>query len=159
MSSTPEERVVVTTFVDIRPEAAFEVFTRDIDLWWKQSPRYRRMPGQSGKLSFEGAPPERLVERDRASATEIGRVLVWEAGKRVAFEWRGGDFGPSDHTQVEVRFEAHRGGTRVTLEHKGLSALPAGHRARHGFSGEAFEAMLGYFWADLLTSYRRQCTT
>lgn len=158
MSNASEERVVVSTFVAVEPEAAFEVFTRDIDLWWRQSPRYRRMPGQTGKLSFEGAPPERLIESDSKTTTEIGRVLAWEAGKRVAFEWHGGDFGPSDRTQIEVLFEAHRGGTRVTLEHKGLGALPAHHRARHGFSGEAFEAMLGYFWADLLTGYRSRCT-
>jgi len=152
------ERVVVTTFVEVKPSDAFELFTRDIDLWWKQTPRYRRMPGQSGKLSFEGAPPERLVEKDSATTTVLGRVLAWEAGKRLAFEWRGGDFTEADGTEVDVRFEAHRNGTRVTLEHRGLGTLPVSHRARRGFTGEAFEAMFGYFWADLLTSYRLRCT-
>ncbi len=157
MSTPSEERVVVTTFGAIQPATAFEVFTRDIELWWKQTPRYRRMPGQAGKLAFEGAPPERLVEKNQTTTHEIGRVLAWEAGKLLAFEWHGGDFGPADRTRVHVLFEAHRGGTRVTLEHTGLGALPAQHRARHGFSGEAFEAMLGYYWADLLTAYRARC--
>ena len=116
------------------------------------------MAGQTGgTLAFEGDPPERLVETDRSSTTVIGRVLAWEAGQRLALEWHGGDFSAEDRSEVEVRFEAHRSGTRVTLEHKGLGLLPASHKARHGFSGEAFEAMLGYFWADLLTSYRMRC--
>lgn len=149
-----EERVVVSTFVDVSPHAAFELFTREIDLWWKRSPRYRRMPGQAGTLSFKGEPPAQLVEQDGASIVVLGRVLVWEAGKRVAFEWRGGELTEADQTEVEVRFDAHRSGTRVTLEHRGLGSLPSQHAARHGFSGEAFEAMLGYFWADLLTVYR-----
>lgn len=148
-----EERVVVTTFVEVSPHDAFEVFTREIDLWWKRTPRYRRMPGQKGTLAFEGEPPARLVENG-ASTVVLGRVLAWEAGKRVAFEWQGGELTAADRTEVEVRFEAHRTGTRVTLEHRGLSSLPAKHPARHGFSGEAFEAMFGYFWADALTGYR-----
>ena len=157
MTAHIEERVVVTTFVDVKPSDAFEIFTSQIDVWWKRAPRYRRMPGQSGTLSFEGTPPERLVERDRASTVVIGRVLAWEVGKRLSFEWSGQDFSDADRTEVEVRFEAHRSGTRVTLEHRGIGALPANHPARHGFSGEAFEAMFGYFWADLLASYRLRC--
>lgn len=151
---TLEERVVVSTFVDVSPHAAFELFTREIDLWWKRSPRYRRMPGQAGKLSFEGEPPSQLIEHDGASTVVLGRVLAWEAGKRVAFEWHGGELTEHDQTEVDVRFEPQRSGTRVTLEHRGIGSLPSQHVARHGFSGEAFEAMLGYFWADLLTGYR-----
>lgn len=158
MTDTSTERVVVSTFVAVAPGDAFEIFTRDIDLWWKQTPRYRSMPGQSGKLSFEGAPPERLVERGGAGVTVLGRVLAWEAGRRLAFEWRGGELTDAPHSQVEVRFEPLRAGTRVTLEHKGLGQLPVNHRARHGFTGEAFEAMFGYFWADALVSYRLSCS-
>jgi uncharacterized protein YndB with AHSA1/START domain len=149
-----EERVVVSTFVAVAPDDAFEVFTREIDLWWKQTPRYRRMPGQQGKLAFEGDPPMQLVEKDRSATIVLGRVLAWEAGKRVAFEWRGGELTEADRTEVEVRFTAHRDGTLVTLEHRGLGSLASQHPARHGFSGEAFEAMFGYFWADALTGLR-----
>ena len=149
-----DERVVVTTVVEQTPDVAFESFTREIDRWWKRTPRYRRMPGANGKLAFEGEPPARLVETDGASATVLARVLTWEPGKRLVLAWQGGDFDASDGTEVGVSFEAHRGGTRVTLEHTGLGTLPASHRVRGGFSGEAFEAMVGYFWADLLASYR-----
>jgi uncharacterized protein YndB with AHSA1/START domain len=148
------ERVVVTTVVALAPETAFRVFTRDIDRWWRRTPRYRSLPGQSGALVFEGDPPERLVERFGDTTTVIGRVLAWEVGRRVRFEWSGGQIVQSDRTEVEVRFEPHGASTRVTLEHFGLGALPLAHPARGGFEGEAFEAMFGYFWADLLTAYR-----
>lgn len=149
-----EERVVVTAFVERTPGVAFDSFTREIDRWWKRTPRYRRMPGANGKLGFEGSPPARLVETDGADTTVLARVLTWEPGKRLVLAWQAGDFDASDGTEVDVSFEAHRGGTRITLEHRGISGLPANHRARRGFTGEAFEAMVGYFWAELLTSYR-----
>lgn len=151
------ERVVVTTVVALAAEAAFQVFTRDIDRWWRRTPRYRRMPGQNGALSFDGDPPARLIERHGDTTTVIGRVLAWEVGRRVRFEWSGGHIVASDRTEVEVRFEPQGASTRVTLEHLGLGALPTTHPARGGFEGEAFEAMFGYFWADLLTAYRLVC--
>ena len=56
-----------------------------------------------------------------------------------------------------MRFEPHRDGTPVVLEHRGLAALPKDHPFRRGFTGDAFEAMVGYFWAEPLTAYRAQC--
>jgi uncharacterized protein YndB with AHSA1/START domain len=153
-SQNQGERVVVTTFVERTPGDAFDSFTREIDRWWKRTPRYRSVPGANGKLGFEGSPPATLVETDGAAATVLARVLAWEPGKRLVLAWQGGDFDAGDGTEVDVSFEPNRGGTRITLEHRGLGSLPASHRVRRGFSGEAFEAMVGYFWADLLTSYR-----
>ena len=149
------ERVVVTTVVDVPPARAFELFTRDIDSWWKRSPRFRRWPGQQARLAFEGSPPERLVERDGPQTSVVGRVLAWKPGELLALSWAGGGFSEQDGTEVHVQFEQHAaGGTRVTLEHKHLGALPASHPMRRGFAGEAFEAMYGYFWAELLTGLR-----
>lgn len=154
MTGDAKEQVVVSTFVELPPSEAFAIFTRDIDLWWKRSPRYRQMPGQAGSLRFEGEPPERLVEHSAKRRAVIGRVLSWEPGARVSFEWSTSELAEHDRTSVEVRFQAHRHGTRVTLEHHGLAALPAKHPARRGLSGGAFAAMFGYFWADLLASFR-----
>ena len=163
MSNREQERVVVSTFVSLPPRDAFEIFTAQIDAWWKHTPRYRSLPGQTGTLSFEGSPPDRLVERERpraeagaatAPTTVLARVLAWEVGKRLTVAWRAGDFSDVTDSEVEIRFEAFRDGTRVTLEHRGLATLPPQHPARHGLSGEAFAAMVSYFWADLLASFR-----
>ena len=56
-------------------------------------------------------------------------ITAWEPPARLVFV---------DHrdTEVEVRFEAIDGGTRVTLEHRGLDRLPdevAARLARYGW--------------------------
>jgi uncharacterized protein YndB with AHSA1/START domain len=143
----------VTTVVEVDPADAFAVFTQEIDAWWKQGPRYR--PG-SGALRFEGGPGGRLVEADESGEIEIGRVLVWEPGSRLVFEWRGRNFAPGEVTVVEVRFERAEHGTRVVLEHRGWEAIAATHPVRHGLPAPAFTDMIGLWWAELLTSYRGQ---
>jgi uncharacterized protein YndB with AHSA1/START domain len=153
---TPDS-VTVTTLVAVDPLTAFEVFTRDIDLWWKRSPRHRFAPGGEGILRFEGGPHGRLVEAwgpTEHEAFEVGRVMAWEPGKRLAFEFRLPSFGPTDKTEVEVRFEPEGEKTRVSLEHRGWDRLPAGHPARHGLEGGAFATLVGLYWGDLLVAAR-----
>jgi uncharacterized protein YndB with AHSA1/START domain len=143
----------VTTVVDIDPAGAFAVFTEEIDTWWKRGPRYRPA---GGALRFEGGQGGRLVAADESGEVEIGRVLVWEPGSRLAFEWRARNFAPGEVTVVEVHFERAERGTRVVLEHRGWEAIAATHPVRHGLAGPAFTDMIGLWWAELLTSYRAQ---
>ena len=128
------EIVRVTTIVAVDPATAFEVFTREIGLWW-------RSDSGSG-LRFEGG---RLLDGSR----EVGRVVEWKPGEWLVFGW---DYG----TEVEVRFEGVAGGTRVSLEHRGWEKVPANHPARHGYTGSAFTGMLGLRWADGLNALRRR---
>jgi uncharacterized protein YndB with AHSA1/START domain len=150
----------VTTFVAVAPRDAFEVFTQETDRWWRKGPRFRLSAKGNGVLRFEGRAGGRLVETFEDGAELVsGKVLVWEPGRRLVFEWRARDFGPSDRTEVEVLFEAINDGTQVTLEHRGWAALPDDHPVRHGLgSGEAFITMIGLWWGDLATSYRA-CTS
>jgi len=154
---TPGDGVRVTTVVDVDPKTAFEVFTGEIGTWWRRDPRYRFDPTRPGTMRFEGGAGGRLIEAYDESgqdAFEAGRVLAWEPGARLVFEFRGRSFGPGETTEVEVRFEASGSGTRVTVEQRGWSRLPAGHPARHGHQGQAFTDMMGLWWADLLTRLR-----
>ena len=141
----------VTTTVEVDPADAFEVFTEEIEAWWKPGPRWR--PGR-GALRFDGGQGGRLVQVEGEAETTIGRILVWEPGERLVFEWRARNFAPDEVTQVEVRFERAERGTRVVLEHRGWEAIAAKHPVRHGLSGAAFTDMIGLWWAELLTSYR-----
>jgi uncharacterized protein YndB with AHSA1/START domain len=153
------DRVRVSTFVAIEPVAAFEIFTAEIDRWWRRSPRFRGAT-EGGVMRFEGQAGGCLVEVDERAGSrfEIGRVHIWEPGKRLVFGFRARNFAEGEETEVEVRFEPARGGTSLVLEHRGFGALPATHPVRRGLDGEAFEAMIGYYWAELLTTYRAQCS-
>ena len=152
MSQTDSVRV--STVVSVDPHTAFEVFTTEIDLWWKRGPRFRARGDQ--RLAFEpGVGGRLLAYRESGEAWEIGRVLVWEAGKRLVFEWRARNFEADQHTEVEILFEAEGSATRVSLEHRGWDAIPLDHPVRHGLAAEpAFRAFFGHWWADLLFGLR-----
>jgi uncharacterized protein YndB with AHSA1/START domain len=154
MTERSLETARVTTFVAVDPELAFDVFTRETDLWWRRGMRFRG-GGEGSIVRFEGERPRRLVEVSAGGETfVIGRVLAWEPGLRLALEWRSRAFTGDEVTHVDVRFEAASGGTRVTIEHAGWEAIPKEHRVRHGLAGAAFAAMMGMWWGDLATTYR-----
>ena len=162
MSAAHAVRATIEVAVD--PATAFEVFTEEIGAWWEAAERRRhpdgrrvsigRGPGHNGRLRFEPGADGRLLEvyDDTAGdAFEIGRVRVWKPADRLVIQWRQGNFRPGQLTEVEVRFEPVQGGTRVTLEHRGLDTLPADHSTRHGLgTGEAFTRMMIEFWSGRL---------
>lgn len=154
----PGDAASVSVFVGVPPDVAFEVFTREIDLWWKQGPRFRIAGRRRGQLAFEPGVGGRLFETfDGSSGTqtfEVGRVTAWDPPTSLQLEWRGVNFKPHETTLVAVRFEAKRDGTLVTVRHSGWSALPEDHPARHGLTGPAFSRMIGLYWGELATSLR-----
>lgn len=156
----PRDTVKVTSFVAVAPEVAFEVFTEETDLWWRRGPRHRFGGQRPGVLSFEPGVGGRLFEAydDGADVFEVGRVLVWEPGARLVFEWRIRNFAPGECTEVEVRFEPAEGGTSVILEHRGWASLPKDHPVRHGLFGDAFTSMVGLWWGDLMVALRAHAT-
>jgi len=149
--------VKVTTFVHVEPQAAFDVFTQETDLWWGRGPKFRFGGAKRGVLHFEAGPGGRLFEEyDGGAVYEVGKILVWEPGARLVFEWRIPNFAPGECTEVEVTFEAGDGGTRVVLEHRGWKALRKDHPARHGLDDVAYSRMLGMWWSELLSSMRER---
>ncbi|RKG72622.1 SRPBCC domain-containing protein [Corallococcus terminator] len=149
------DRARVTTFVAVSPLDAFEVFTQETDLWWGKGPRHRALHASNGTLRFEPpGPGGRLLETSETEVFEIGRVLVWEPGARLVFQWRASNFAPDETTEVEVRFEPSFGGTRVVLEHRGWDSIRPDHPVRHGLDGPATVGMIGRWWGDLVTRFR-----
>jgi len=147
--------IVATTIVDAVPETAFEIFTSEVDAWWKQGPRFRPSVQGQGVLTFEPGVGGRLLETyDDQSHFVFGRVKIWDPGQRLVFELIGRDFLPGESTEVDVRFEAVGAGTRVTIEHRGWDRFPADHPVRHGLEGTAFDNVMSVWWADLLVSIR-----
>jgi uncharacterized protein YndB with AHSA1/START domain len=154
------DRAKVTLFVKVTPEVAFDVFTREVDLWWRRGPKFRASGRYAGTLAFEPGVGGRLFETFDADGEPrtavVGRILTWEPPARLQFEWRNSNFAPHERTEVDVRFAAAPGGTQVSVEHRGWSTLPPDHPARHGLEGELFIAMIGRWWGELLTPLRER---
>lgn len=157
--SDASDRAVVTVVVEVPPETAFEVFTQETDLWWRRGMRYRMAGHHPGTITFEPRTGGRLFEQYEtaagARAHEIGTVSVWDPPSRLVFSWRNANFAPGESTEVEVRFEPTRRGTRVTVEHRGWSKIRADHPARHEMPPGPFLAELGGWWGDLMSALRR----
>lgn len=154
----PGDCATVTVFVDVLPADAFDVFTTEIDLWWKQGPKFRIAGRRRGKLYFEPQLGGRLFETfDVPHGTrtfEVGRITTWDPPSSLCLEWRGTNFKPDEKTFVDVEFQASRGGTLVTVRHRGWAALPDDHPVRHGAVGAAFSRRMGLWWGELLTWFR-----
>lgn len=150
----------VSVHVAVPVDAAFALFTDEIDLWWKQGPRYRIAGRRRGQLTFEAGARGRLFETFETAqgprTFEVGRVTTWEPPRVIAFEWRGVNYAADEKTFVEIRFEDARGGTVVTVRHWGFAALRDDHPVRHGLTGAAFIRMVGLWWGDLAASLREQ---
>src|SRR3546814_18162335 len=92
-------------------------------------------------------PGGRLVTRfDDGTEWEIGAVRHWLPGERLAFAWRLPSFREDQATEVDIRFEAVGGETRVTVEHRGWETIPQKHVARPGLETMLFKRRLGAVW-------------
>lgn len=148
----------VSVFVAIPPVDAFRIFTHEIDLWWRTGPKFRIAGKRRGKLVFEEGPDGRLFETFELPTGprtfEVGRVTLWDPPARLELEWRGVNYEPHEKTFVEVAFTAQGNGTLVSVTHRGWSALPADHPARHGNTGAAMSRMIGLWWGELMSAFR-----
>jgi uncharacterized protein YndB with AHSA1/START domain len=114
--------IVRSVDVPVRPDEAFRAFTEEIDDWYERGPHSWNDPERAVAIRFEGG---RLLEvYEEGEPYEIGLVTAWEPGRRLAFAYRSVHLPPEPETEVEVRFEPVAGGTRVTLEHRGLERMP-----------------------------------
>lgn len=147
-------KVIVALRVKATPIRAFEVFTGEIGTWWRHNPFFRFTPREPGVIAFANG---RLIEtREGGKVFEIGRVSVWEPGRRLVFGWRQAAFTPDQATEVEVLFEAVGEETRVSVTHTGWDSVPAEHVARHGFPDTLFLRRHGEWWQVLLASFGDQ---
>lgn len=126
-------RVAVEVAVD--PTTAFLIFTQEIGRWWRPGPLNWNDADRAVGVRIETGPGGRWIEvHDRKTGEGVtqGRFIIWELGARLVFLYQ--DAGHLlDGTEVEIRFEPVKGGTRVTLEHRGWErvASEAVMRARN----------------------------
>ena len=100
-------------WIGCSPETSFRVFCEDMADWWPGG-----FGGEDSRMFLEREVGGRLYER-RADGTDyqIGRVTAYQPPLLVAFTWRAPSWDVD--TQVEIRFSAEAGGTRIELEHGG----------------------------------------
>jgi hypothetical protein len=155
-AALPGDQVTVTVFVDVAPADAFEVFTAEIDQWWRRGPAYRVAGAEPGLLHLEPKLGGRVFEQYRAGAAvhEVGRITAWQPPAHVAFEWRSITFVPGEVTHVDVRFVASGTGTRVTVVHAGWATIRGDHPVRHAKPPAVFLGDLGMWWGRLMSSLR-----
>ena len=138
--------IVRTVEVAVDPLTAFEVFTDDIGDWYQSGPHSWNDPERAVGIRFEPGVGGRWLEVwDEATGEgyELGRVLAWEPGKRLVVTYRNVQLPSSVETEIEVRFEPVADRTRVTLEHRGLEALPANELAL--WEERAWVGFMGWF--------------
>jgi uncharacterized protein YndB with AHSA1/START domain len=155
------DRTSISVTVAVPPPLAFEIFTAEIDRWWRRGIKFRNAGANRGFLRIEPEVGGRLfesIEGDGAAhVIEVGRVSVWEPPHRLGFTWRNTNFAANEQTEVDVDFSPASAGTLVTVTHRGLSALRADHPARHGLQGAEFSRMIGLWWGEQMSSLRQVC--
>lgn len=153
-------RVFVALRVPGDPARAFDVFTREIASWWQPNRLFQITPRGDGDLAFEPGVGGRLVTRPASGETfEIGRISVWEPGKRLVFAWRQASFSPEQSTEVEVLFEPVGEETRVSIEHRAWDTIPQGHVARHGFPEQITLQRAADWWRASLGNLKARLTS
>jgi uncharacterized protein YndB with AHSA1/START domain len=155
------DRANISVAVAVPPSLAFELFTAEIDRWWRRGLKFRHSASRSALLCIEPAVGGRLFESFDREGTlhvlEVGRVKVWEPPHRLSFTWRNENFAANESTAVDIEFAPSGSGTLVTVTHSGLSALRADHPARHGLQGAEFSRMIGLWWGEQMSSLRALC--
>ena len=133
-----ERSASAEVIVRVDPTTAFTAFTDEIDAWWVRGPinffdssratAMRIEPGRGGRVLevYGDAPGEAL---------ELGRITVWRPGARLAYR------SLVDDTEIDVRFDAVEGGTRVTVVQ---TLIPDGERAF-------------FFWPNVIRWLVRWC--
>ena len=118
-----------TVKVAVEPATAFRVFTEEIGAWYRGGAHSWNDPARAVGIRFEPGVGGRWIEvwdTETGEGFELGRVTVWDPGRRLVVSFRAFDLPPEPRTEIEVTFEPIEDGTKVTLEHRGLDLLPPG---------------------------------
>ena len=155
--------IYVALRVAATPERAFDVFTREIGLWWCHDGLFSFTRRGNGRLALEPGEGGRLTETfDDGSEFEIGRVRTWEPPARLVLSWRQESFAPEQVTEVHVTFEPVGSPpdveTRVTVQHFGWDAIPSTSVAQHGVPSGVFLQRHAEYWQALLASFKGQAS-
>lgn len=116
------------------PDRAFKVFTREIGRWWPLDRGFSYGGERTSEIFLDDNEGGRLYERfTDGTEFEIGHVIRVDPPHLILFTWKAPDWEAA--TEVEVRFAAEAGGTRVYLEHRGFESSAKMRGRGKGFVG------------------------
>ena len=105
--------------VAVEPATAFAVFTDEIDAWWIRGAINFFDAARAVEMRIEPGVDGRVLEVYEGDALELGRITAWEPGSRLSYR------SSVDDSEVDVRFEAVEGGTRVRVTQ---TLIPGGEK-------------------------------
>jgi len=101
----------ISTMLALKPNPAFESLVQEL----------RTALALRG-LAFEPGPKGRITE----GASEVATVTAWKRGSGFALRWHAAPWEPERDSALDLRLRAVKGGTRVTLAHRGWGAAVGG---------------------------------
>ena len=144
-------RIVSMIEVPADPDDAYRAFVARIGEWWHADGPYWNDAERRVVMRMEPGPAGRLVEVHEAATGdgfEVGRIVGWQPGQRLAFLWRQANWEPTEATEVEVLFESlpvtTGPRTRVTLAHSGWERVQSDPTAHEGYR-EGWDELLGWY--------------
>jgi len=158
MTISTETAVKAAVTVEAPIARAFDVFTREMTLWWP--PEHHILASELVDIVVEPHVGGAVYDLGADGSTcRWGTVLAFEPPKRFAFSWNIDlqwqiEFDPAKTSEVEVRFVAEGPArTRVELVHR--------HLDRHGEGWESMRDAVGSDdgWPVGLRRYARYTAT
>ncbi|MDE2856432.1 MAG: SRPBCC domain-containing protein [Chloroflexota bacterium] len=109
--------------VPLPPQAAFDTFVRQMDVWWPRQGVFPYSFAPEGafprRIRFEAALNGRYYETfSDGGEYEIGRITVWQPPAALGYTWR--DPAWAGQNQISLRFDAKGEATLVTYEQDGF---------------------------------------
>lgn len=144
----------VACVVEVRsaPSRTFDLFTASMGAWWPRG----QTPGDKphADLVIEPRVGGRWFERDAdGKETQWGKVLAWEPARRLVLGWQLNSrfqFDASVLMEVEIQFlPLSAGGTRVSLEHRGIEQLGTDAPSFASKVNQGWPARMGEFAAHV----------
>jgi uncharacterized protein YndB with AHSA1/START domain len=142
------EPLRVDLHLDCAPEHAFTTWTERFATWW---PRGHSVSGDPEAIVLEPMLGGRIFERTRGGReVDWGEITAWEPPHRLAYRWHIRR-APADATDVDIRFVAHGGATRMEITHTGWERL--------GSEAESWRDANRGGWGGLLPTFAAACRT
>lgn len=131
---------------------AFDLFTAGLGRWWPLA-SYSISQERARTCALEPRVGGEVYEvRDDGERCPWGRILAWEPPRRFVMTWHPGR-DPDTAQELEVRFVAEPGGTRVDLEHRGWQKY--GPEVEAKGARESYDSDSG--WKSVLARYVEAC--